>query len=305
MSIRKCAWQIAIRKRCGQLLFDNGGTARSFKLVKNTPRYWCADPFLIDFNDKKYLFFEMYDRLKRKGTIGYREIKRGGTLGSIRKAYECPAHLSYPFPFVHDGKLYVIPESNNLNKLVLLQAEFVRSKLILRQVDTIMSGVALADATFLNENGETFMFATPVSGKDNVGTLEMYTLNGNEWVSSSQNPLIEDKSIARMAGKFIKSDDGKTIRCSQYCQDTYGGGLNFSTVDNLNGDYSESLFLRILPNDVNIESGKQYDGIHTYNYDGEYEVIDLKRNRVFSIVECVGYLLQKLHITKKQTRSDG
>jgi hypothetical protein len=52
-------WIIAIRSKSDNLLFEDGGTLKKFKLIKNTLRYWCADPFLVSHNNKDYVFFEM------------------------------------------------------------------------------------------------------------------------------------------------------------------------------------------------------------------------------------------------------
>ena len=37
-----------------------------FVVLPNSKRYWCADPFLFQKDDYYFVFFEAYDRLKRK-----------------------------------------------------------------------------------------------------------------------------------------------------------------------------------------------------------------------------------------------
>ena len=46
-----------------------------FVVLPNSKRYWCADPFLFQKDDHYFVFFEAYDRLKRKGVLGYRQIR--------------------------------------------------------------------------------------------------------------------------------------------------------------------------------------------------------------------------------------
>ena len=60
---------------------------KEFTVLPNTIRYWAADPFIISVGEKEYLFFEMFDRLKSKGLIGYREIN-GDKIGKMKIAYE-------------------------------------------------------------------------------------------------------------------------------------------------------------------------------------------------------------------------
>lgn len=298
---KKDNWRIALRKRNDKLLFESGGASSEFIPLKNTIRYWCADPFLIDYNGRKYLFFELYDRIKRKGLIGYREIIAGKP-GKIHKAYETNAHLSYPFIFEKDGYLFIIPESNNLNKLILLRNKMGSKKLKFEKIKDIIDGSAVADTTFFKFNDEYYMVTTPVTDSGNADNLELYFCENDNLISADFNPIVNDKSTARMAGRFI-THDGKLIRCSQNCMKTYGGGINFAYVNECSRNaYSETVFMNIAPDDVNIKNVKCREGIHTYNYDDEYEVIDYKV-RKFTLTETLGWLLQKLHVFKKETRN--
>lgn len=301
-SLKKCEWKIAIREREDKLLFEPNGCKKEFIALKNTFRYWCADPFLIDFKDRKYVFFELYDRLKRKGLIGYREIK-GNKLGKIRKAFECNAHLSYPFIYEKENNLFIIPESNNLNKVILLKCDGQQKKLKFGQVD-VLAVLPLADATFFTIDSENYAFATPVSDSDNVSTLCAYTVKDGKLIPWINNPIVSDKSSARMAGKIINFNQ-KLIRCSQNCAKTYGGGIVFSEIKVCNdNNYCEQKICSILPEDIQVKGLKgKFDGIHTYNFDEKYEVIDCKRNAKFSLCECIGYLFEKLHLVNKVTRA--
>ena len=57
--IKKDEWIIAIRRKENCLLSRSGG---GFKIIPNSLRYWCADPFLLDIDNTTFLLFEMYDR---------------------------------------------------------------------------------------------------------------------------------------------------------------------------------------------------------------------------------------------------
>ena len=56
---------------------------------------------------------------------------------------------------------------------------------------------------------------------------------------------------------------------------------------------------KILPSDIKIKGVARIDGIHTYNSNGRYEVIDYKINQKFSLVEIIGFVLCKLQVFKK------
>lgn len=71
-------------------LLDNN--EKEFIVLKDSCRYWTADPFLAEQNGRYYLFFEAYDRLKRKGVLGCRELFEKGA-GKIKIIYECSSHV--------------------------------------------------------------------------------------------------------------------------------------------------------------------------------------------------------------------
>ena len=85
-------WTIAYRKRGDKLLFEENGRNEAFIPLKNSLRYWCADPFLVEWNGHEYLFFERWDRYRRKGIIAYRE-EVNGKWGKAINVIELEGHL--------------------------------------------------------------------------------------------------------------------------------------------------------------------------------------------------------------------
>ena len=59
---------------------------KEFVILPNNFRYWAADPFPYTIDDKTFLFFEMFDRIKGKGVIGYRVLE-DGKVGKMKKIY--------------------------------------------------------------------------------------------------------------------------------------------------------------------------------------------------------------------------
>ena len=94
-------WCCAVRfnKNNDSIMTDLG---TPFVVLPNSKRYWCADPFLFQKDDHYFVFFEAYDRLKRKGVLGYRQITEH-TVGDIHIICESTSHLSYPFIYEADG----------------------------------------------------------------------------------------------------------------------------------------------------------------------------------------------------------
>lgn len=291
MQIKKAEWRLAFRFHGDKKLYEDTDLLSSFKIIKNSLRYWCADPFLIEKDGTRYLFFELYDRLKRKGCIGYRILKPDGTYTKIKKVYEDDCHLSYPNVFCHLGNYYIVPESSGGKSLYVLQAETFPN--VWKKQKVLLDGTALVDTTFLTYDGKQFMFTSPIV-KDNVSALSIATISTDGEFDKERviNPVLVDKSRARMAGNFIFEKD-KIIRVSQDCSARYGGGLVFSQIMRLTEtEYEEKEFAR-LSNHLKVQ-GKRFDGVHTYACDDCVECIDLKIEAKFNFVETIGFILQKL-----------
>lgn len=290
MKIKKVEWCLAYRKRQSRLLADAPDRISDFKIIKNSARYWCADPFVIKDGECNYVFFEMYDRLKRKGEIGYRKIDAQGNISSLKKAFEDECHLSYPFIFKKDGDYYIIPESSGKRQLYLLKATNFPDRWKIDKI--LMDDIRLVDTTLLEYRGQVYMFTTPIV-EDNVSNLSVCRLKDGIFErEEAVTTVIKDKSRARMGGAFIMCD-GEIIRVSQDCSHTYGGGLVFSKISLQQDRFSEEIVSTIEGKNLMVD-GKKFDGIHTYNCNGDYEFIDLKIDRKFNILECVGYLRNKI-----------
>lgn len=289
MRIRKVEWCLAFRKRNSKLLFESPKDMSNFTVIKNSLRYWCADPFIIRKDDYNYVFFEMYDRLKRKGAIGYRKIDSNGKISPMKKVFEDSCHLSYPFIFEKEGNYYIVPESNGKKQLYLLKAVSFPNQWEINKI--LLNEVRLVDTTFLKYDGQVYMFTTPIVD-DNISLLSVSKVY-NSIIDREKVaiPVLKDKSRARMAGSFI--DAGNLIRVSQNCSRTYGGGIVFSEISLQKDHFSEKIISMIDGNGLWV-AGRRFDGIHTYNCNEEYEVIDLKTENKFNLIECFGFLRNKV-----------
>lgn len=296
--ICKVEWGVAIRERKAfSLLFDETlPSSHIFTPIHNSFRYWAADPFIIDFEGKTLLFVELYDRLKRKGLLGYMDITEG-VKSKFKVVFETNCHLSYPLCFILDGELYAIPESNNIKKLLLLKWD--SDKEIFYAVGTFMEGYCLADSTFILKDDDIYMLSTEVTKEDNVSTLSIFKRVGEKFIATSINPVVKDITTARNGGNIIRKD-GSLYRVSQDCSKGYGSALNLMRIENLSLDnYHETLVKKILPSHIMVKDHRHIDGIHTYNYNDRWEVIDYKISHKFSLAELIGFVLCKFKVFTK------
>lgn len=281
-------WNIAIRPISDKRLYQDDGTKELFKVIPNSFRYWCADPFIITAGEEDYLFFEMFDRFKGKGVIGYRTIDKNGKIGKMQKAYESENHLSFPFIFEHGGEYYMMPESSYDRNLTLLKTKHFPDQW--EVVKTWFSGEKICDSVMFEKDGNVFLLTQPIEYPYTHAKLDLYKLQNGEWRSCCINPVVNDSSCARMAGAVI-NESGQLIRPGQDCK-TYGDAVCFSEMGAVGErQYCEKELKRISVDMINVcNQNDQAKGIHTYNSSNRYEVIDLKRKEKIAL----GYIFSAI-----------
>ena len=258
-------WTIAYRNRTNnETLLENQD--KPFRVIPNNWRYWAADPHLITAGGTTWLFAELYDRLLRRGVIGCRPLtaQRNGKWKIVLKQ---PYHLSYPHLLRTEDSIFMIPESYVADEIAVFHAEQFPDQW--KKIAVLHTGGEPVDSTVFTHGSQTWMLSLLENRRlmlyslSDQGAAEICTINGND-------------SNNRPAGNLFLRD-GKLIRPAQDCTRSYGCALNFYEVTSVgvNG-YSEQLVKKITPDQINSDLGRCADGIHTYNMNDEYEVIDLK-----------------------------
>lgn len=262
-------WTIAYRRRCdGKTVLDD--LSGPFCAVPNTWRYWRADPFLFEKEGKTYLFAELFDRVKARGVLGCCELTDAGA-----KRWEViidePFHLSYPFIFQRGDEIYLIPESYKSGKIILYKA--VRFPKKWEKARNLVDLVAV-DSTIVDMSDGSYMITVRIVNAE----AELVIMRLNEQMEPKNLRILSQKDDpnVRPAGKAFYWKD-QLIRPAQDCTKTYGYGLNFFRVAMLDDThYSEELMRKVLPEDITIQGVRNPQGMHTYNFTDQYEVIDFK-----------------------------
>ena len=264
-------WCVALRKRSGDPLYK--GNTEGFKVIRNSFRYWRADPFLFEHDGKTYLFAELFDRLTGKGRIGVARIKKGGGCGRFRVILKLPFHLSYPCVFQNGGDIIMIPECGRSGRITAYRCVKFPYKW---KEAYVVSGAPGVDTTPVPaETGEYRGYITTINDK------EKYSKNDNLCFipSPGEKPVLlrENDSVLRPAG-HIKIEGEKIIRPTQDCTHGYGCGLVFMQSESfVPGCFKETPILRVAPSDLSASGSSKLEltGIHTYNSTDNYEVVDL------------------------------
>ena len=81
---------------------------KNVNLFKPPKHEFWADPFLFEYKKKKYIFFEKYLKKDNRGIISVGELKNNHLI-NIKDILVKNYHLSYPFIFKHNKKIYLVP----------------------------------------------------------------------------------------------------------------------------------------------------------------------------------------------------
>jgi len=241
-----------------------------FHVIAPPPGKFYADPFLLQNDGRNFIFFEEFSFIKLKGVICFVEIDEDGNYSEPEVVLERDYHLSYPFIFRLDDKIYMIPETGENGTIELYSAKDFPFNWTLEKV--IMKALKAYDTTILFSGQKVWMFTNIwQTGGRPYTDLSLFYADSifDEWSAHPKNPVICDLCSARPAGNlFLHNDD--IIRPSQNSLVGYGHSIVFNKVTCLSeNDYSEMNLEQIEPNWY---PGNQ--SCHTYNFNEDLEVID-------------------------------
>ena len=154
-------WGLALRQVNGKYLYD--GNFSEFTIIKNSFRYWRADPFLFEHNGETYVFAELFDRLKAKGKIGAAKIKNG-KCGKFKICLDLPWHLSYPCVYKKNNEIYMVPECARSGKITVYKSKNFPYEW--EEAYVLYEGAGV-DTTPVQIDGNIYGFFTTLKTKDN------------------------------------------------------------------------------------------------------------------------------------------
>jgi hypothetical protein len=219
-----------------------------------------ADPFILSVSENEIqVLVEEFFYKEWKGVITLLCIdKMSYELINRKVLLDLPTHLSFPFIYRENEKIYVLPENANSQSLFLY--EYNHKKQELSQIALLLPE-PIIDPTLYKFGDYYYLFCTKKGRMEN-SNLYMYRslklMNGYEQISSS--PIKINKSSARPGGWMGKIEDS-FYRISQNSTTSYGEGLTINKkISNSFDNYEEVPVLSILPN------SKYKYGIHTLHY---------------------------------------
>jgi len=185
------------------------------RIIENPEHCYLADPFVIRENNKNYCLAEEYSMKSSKGAIVAYEL-HSKTAKRIGYAINESFHMSFPYLFRYQEKIFMIPETSENNDIRIYESVEFPIKWKLNQV--LMKDIFAVDSMIFEHNNSWWLFSNinPDGGPEACSELYIFSSSdplSGQWDPHILNPVIVNSDKARNGGILFKDD--KTYRVSQ------------------------------------------------------------------------------------------
>lgn len=228
-----------------------------------------ADPFIFKTDDgQTHILYESVSSYGLDGRITMLTVDTQLKPVAEKLVLETKEHLSYPFIYKENGKLYVFPENAFSGSLSCYEFDPATQKLINKKQ---VINKPVVDATIIKQEGRYWMFCTMIGEARNSDLHIFYAdkLTG-PYTAHAGNPVKKDLYSARPAGNLLNVD-GVLYRPAQNCTSIYGESITINKITTLTTtEFAEEQHMTLYAN----KSDQFNYGIHTINACGNTIIVD-------------------------------
>lgn len=262
---------IALRHNTGRNIIQDCKFVSEFTLKANRQK-WAADPVLVDYGSKTYLFYEAVE--KDKGYIAVCEVYDDCSLSSPVPILRDEHHYSYPLVFSANGSWYMIPESSSAEEVRLYKA--VKFPYEWEKVTVLLRG-RYVDTTVFSDGTMHYFLTFESTGATECVIPKVFVFSLCDLTKGVRQlnwPEFDELKV-RGAGPIMVRE-GALIRPAQISTKyRYGDAIAFYAVDDYLPVYREHMVSKLQSGDV--KTNKYYvDGLHTYSSSQKFEAIDIR-----------------------------
>jgi len=268
--IFKDRWRILVGNRVN---YCDADANKLIEIPMPKDVFW-ADPFLFknQQSSTSFIFFEEYPYRSKKGHISVIEINPTNfEIIEYQKIIEEKTHLSYPFIFEIDKKIYLTCENMEEGCVPLYECEKFPKQW--KRIGNMLENVKAVDPTVIFYNGLWWLFLN-IKAQDGLSENDelfaFYATNplAGAWQPHLLNPIVSNVCRARPAGALFTHNE-KLIRPSQDCSGRYGRQVVFNEIIRLDPDHFEER-----PHlEMSLDNNK-YVAVHTYGQNSQLTVWD-------------------------------
>lgn len=249
-------------------LFSNKG--KTLKIIKSdtslfryAPTVIIADPFLFNYKNELFLFYESQKKWYGKGELCMRKTSNLKDWSKEKIILKEPFHLSFPFVFQHADHLYMIPETGQDGSIRIYENKDKSLEKWELKAKVVDDGNNWVDSSLIFDNGKFYLFSTQMEiGQPYKQFLFVSERITGPFIEHPKSPIYVGNDYGRNAGSIFKYQD-QWMRPTQDCQSNYGENVSVFRIDILSGtDYKESLY----KNNIFRRTGVYKDGGHQFNF---------------------------------------
>lgn len=285
-------WSIGFAKHCiAEIIRQKKSNLSIEWLSPESNKFSYADPFIFrDKNNELQVLFESVSTVGLDGKITLMNIDEEGKPISQKTLLETEAHLSYPFVYSENDKIYVFPENAFSGSLFCYEFD-ADKKTLINKKEIIRQPVV--DSTIVKHEGKYWLFSTMVGESRNSDLHIFYadSLTG-PYSPHIGNPVKKNLHSSRPAGNIIEVD-GELFRPAQNCTSFYGESITINKINKLTtSEFEETEHFVITAN----KNDKFNYGIHTINFCDNIIIVDGQKK----YFQPIRQLLRKLkNVIKK------
>lgn len=250
--------------------FDPKATSTFTAIMPPGDRMW-ADPCVISWDNRNYIFVEEMEFSDMKGFISVMELSKDGSFTQPSSIIVRPYHVSYPQVFRYNDSFYMLLESSANRSIELYVCKDFPHKWEFES--TLMSDVNGVDPTICYIDGLWWLFVS-IDHCDGNAYDQLFAYYAETpygpWSPQKKNPIVSDVRRARPAGQIINLE-GQWLRPAQDCSSgTYGRAISINKILHLSpDDYREVEVAMIEPTWM-----RGLVGTHTLSIDNDLIVVD-------------------------------
>ncbi len=261
---RKMFLRLIQRKRTWNSFIHINKETQLINMDKNT---FAADPFIWTSNGKNSAFIEYYESSKLKGSIAAIPLDENFQQGdSPIVILEEDFHLSFPFLFSNEDKLFMVPESSeSCSTSIYICDDF---PLVWRKINSLLEGVPIVDSIIVSQGKFWYLIANDGYRGINVFDTKLNVWRADSptsdnWELITKTPISYPGSGTRNGG-LIKLQNGDLYRVGQI-QDfsVYGAGHKIFKMF-----LSENCYEEQEDNSFNLSFIRQDSNVHHVTFDG-------------------------------------
>lgn len=254
--------------------------------IKSIDPYY-ADPFLISSKEGTYkILLEDFSFNENYGKISLMTLDARFKQVDFKLLLDTKSHLSYPFAYTENNRIYIFPEAGQSGKLSCYEYDPVNETI--RFVMDILD-LPLRDSTIIKQDGKYWIYGTM---SENGTDYKLYVFFSDNllgpYLSHPGNPIKSGLDGNRPAGNFIVID-GIIYRPTQNCQIEYGESMTINKVTELNEhNVAEEPYMTIRINKSNRFNHGMHT-IHTINVMDDIIVVDGIKWTFSPIIQIVAF----------------